>query len=143
MTEYKKVFVDTTPFIYFLDSDVNFGDRAREIFEEILQSEKQMLTSVITCEEYLVYPYRTRNKEKADAFMEFVSDCDIPIYPIDLGTAKKAAEIRAAYKDFKAMDSLQLAVACMQGCDLFLTNDKQLRQFKEISCVTLDDWKSR
>lgn len=141
MIEYKKVFLDTTPLIYFLDADVNYGDRVREIFEEILQSEKQVLTSVITCEEYLVYPYRMGNKEKADAFMDFVSDCDIPICPIDLATAKKAAEIRANYKDFKSMDSLQLAVACVQGCDLFLTNDKQLRQFKELLCVTLDDWK--
>lgn len=141
MTEYKKVFLDTTPLIYFLDADANFGDKVRGIFEEILQSEKQMFTSVITCAEYLVHPYRTGNQEKVDAFMEFVSDCNIPIFQIDLEMAKKAAGIRAEYKDFKAMDSLQLAVACIQKCDVFLTNDKQLRRFKEIPCITVADWK--
>ena len=40
------------------------------------------------------------------------------------------------------MDALQLASACTQGCDLFLTNDKQLRQFKELLCVTVDEWLS-
>lgn len=24
-------------------------------------------------------------------------------------------------------------------CDLFLTNDKQLRQFKEVKCITVDE----
>jgi len=37
------------------------------------------------------------------------------------------------------MDALQLATACVIGCDLFLTNDKQLRQFREIKCITLDE----
>ena len=27
MTEYNKVFLDTTPLIYFLDNDVNFGNK--------------------------------------------------------------------------------------------------------------------
>ncbi len=43
--------------------------------------------------------------------------------------AKKAAKIKADYKDFKTLDALHLACACVHGCDLFLTNDKQLRQF--------------
>ena len=37
------------------------------------------------------------------------------------------------------MDSLQLAATCLTGCDLFLTNDKQLRQFQEIKCITVDE----
>ena len=53
--------------------------------------------------------------------------------------AKKAAQIRAEYKGFKAMDALQLAAACLSGCDLFLTNDKQLRQFKEMKCITVEE----
>ena len=48
--------------------------------------------------------------------------------------------IRAQYKHFKAMDSLQLATAIESGCDLFLTNDNQLKQFSEIKCVTVEDW---
>ena len=38
------------------------------------------------------------------------------------------------------MDALQLATACITGCDLFLTNDKQLRQFEEIRCITVEEW---
>mgnify|MGYP003301959579 CR=1 FL=1 len=55
----------------------------------------------------ITYPYRTNNTEKIAAFFEFIEDCEIPVHPIDIETAKKAAEIRAEYKNFKTMDCLQ------------------------------------
>lgn len=30
-------------------------------------------------------------------------------------------------------------ISCLAECDLFLTNDKQLKQFKEIPCVTVGE----
>ena len=66
MTEYNKVFIDTTPLIYFLDNDPNFGNKAKQIFVEILSAGKQMITSTATCTEYLVYPFKTNNQDKID-----------------------------------------------------------------------------
>ena len=40
MTGYNKVFLDTAPLIYFLDDDVNFGQKAKSVFEEILSNGK-------------------------------------------------------------------------------------------------------
>lgn len=140
MTEYKKVFLDTTPLIYFLDDDIHFGLKTRQIFEEILYNDRLLLTSVLTCMEYLVHPYRTNNQAKIKACADFLNDCHIPVLSINLEIAIRAAQIRAAYKDFKSLDALQLATACVYGCDAFLTNDKQLRQFREIHCLTIDDW---
>ena len=37
------------------------------------------------------------------------------------------------------MNDLQLAVACLSGCDLFLINDKQLKRFKEIKCLAVEE----
>ena len=84
-------------------------------------------------------PYRMKDEKAIQSFWAFVQDAEVDVRPVDMKIALKAAEIRAEYK-FKAMDSLQLATACMSGCDLFLTNDKQLKQFKEISCVTVEEW---
>ena len=139
MTGYNRVFLDMTPLIYFLDDDEHFGDKTRMILEAILSNDKTVVSSVITCAEYLVYPYRTGNQQKIDAFFEFVEDCGIELNGVDTEIAKKAAQIRADYRDFKAMDSLQLAVAVCTGRDTFLTNDRQLRQFREINCVTVED----
>ena len=138
MTEYNKVFLDTAPLIYFLDNDVNFGQKAKSVFEEILSNGKTIVSSAITCHEYLVFPYRTHNQEKIDVFFEFTGSCGIELIPISAKIAETAAKIRAEYKDFKAMDSLQLAVSVETGCDIFLTNDKQLKQFNGIKCITLE-----
>ena len=140
MTDFKKVFLDTAPLIYFLDEDVKYGSKVQSILEQILNEEKMIVSSVITCEEYLVYPYRTGNREKIEVFFEFAEECDIVLTPITVEIAEKAASIRAEYDYFKAMDSLQLATAVLSGCDVFLTNDKQLKQFDEISCVTVEEW---
>ena len=74
-----------------------------------------------------------------DLFYAFMNEMDIQVKSIDERIAEKAAQIRAEYKFFKAVDALQLATACIMECDLFLTNDKQLRQFKEIKCITVDE----
>lgn len=140
MTEYKKVFLDTTPLIYFLDNDIHFGEKTKQILESILSEGKTIISSVITEMEYMVYPYRTNNPEKIDAFYDFLTDCDIELKQIDSEIARKASQIRAEYKDFKAMDALQLAAAVQTHCDVFLTNDKQLKQFKEVNCITVEEW---
>ncbi len=142
MTDYKKVFVDTAPFIYFIEKDINnpqYHDKVKKFFMSGYESSKEFFTSVITMEEYYVFPYRSNNRAYIDMFNRLVATTNMEIVEITQEIAKKAAQIRAEYKGFKAMDALQLAVACFVDCDLFLTNDKQLRQFKEIKCITVDE----
>ena len=64
---------------------------------------------------------------------------EIEVVSIDTEIAEQAARIRAQFKGFKAMDSLQIATAVMTGCEAFFTNDKQLRQEKSLPCLTMDD----
>lgn len=142
MTDYNKVFLDTAPFIYFIEKDSNnpqYFDNMKQFFEEGYRENKEFLTSVITMAEYFVFPYRNQKMSYIDSFHRLVDTLDMEIAEVDQEIAKKAAQIRAQYKSFKAMDALQLATACVTGCDLFLTNDKQLKQFTEIKCVTVDD----
>ena len=135
-----KVFLDTSPLIYLLDNDANFGERTKKILAALSEQEAALVTSVITCTEYLVVPYRNGNRPRIEAFWALVADYPIVLYPITQQVASKAAEIRAHYR-FKTMDSLQLAVACLEGCSMFLTNDKQLCQFAELPCRTVEEWR--
>ncbi len=142
MTDYKKVFVDTAPFIYFIEKDSNnpqYYDKVKNFFKKGYENNIEFVTSVITMEEYFVFPYRNKNNLLIEMFYRLVKITNMEIVEINEEIAKKAAQIRAEYKSFKAMDALQLAVACSLNCDLFLTNDKQLRQFKEIRCITVDE----
>ena len=142
MIGFKKVFVDTAPFIYFIEKDSNnpqYYEKVKAFFKYGYDSDKRFVSSVITMEEYFVFPYRTKAYSLIDMFNRLVATTDMEIVEINQEIAKKAAQIRAEYKGFKAMDALQLATACLFGCDLFLTNDKQLKQFKEIKCITVEE----
>ena len=99
----------------------------------------QVVTSTITIEEYLVFPYANGKMELIENFKRFIEYMKIEIINIDSEIAEKAAEIRGQFKHFKAMDSLQIAAAVVSKCDMFFTNDKQLRQEKELPCMTIDD----
>ena len=142
MTDYKKVFVDTAPFIYFIEKDDNnpqYYEKVKNFLRDGYDNDKKFVSSVITMEEYFVFPYRNQEYSLIDMFNRLVETTNMEIVEINQEIAKKAAQIRADYKGFKAMDALQLAVACLSACDLFLTNDKQLKQFKEIECVTVEE----
>ena len=141
MTEFNKiVYLDTAPIVYFLDKNPYYGDITKRIVSFLISVNAKMVSSTITCEEYLVYAYRTGYEYMERAFFDFLSDCQIEINDISRDIAKKAAHIRAEYKSFKAMDALQLATACIKGCDIFLTNDKQLLQFHELQCVMVEQF---
>ncbi|MBR3722939.1 MAG: type II toxin-antitoxin system VapC family toxin [Selenomonadaceae bacterium] len=140
LTDFKKIFIDTTPFIYFFTMDSVLHNKTEEIFKAIIKSDCDIVTSTVTCAEYLVYPYRNNNFLQVESFWGFLEDAGIVTHNIDKAVASKTAQIRAEYKYFKAFDCMQLAVACIKKCDLFLTNDRQLKQFKEISCVMIEDW---
>lgn len=64
---------------------------------------------------------------------------NIEVVNVDSEVAEQGAKLRGQYKNFKAMDALQIATAVISGCDMFFTNDKQLRQEKELPCMTIDD----
>ena len=137
VTGFKKVFIDTAPIIYYLQSSELYYANMKAFWNEY--NECDYVTSAITITEYLTYPYRREDMKLVNSFYAFINDMDILVKSIDERIAEKAAKIRAEYKSFKTMDALQLATACIMGCDLFLTNDKQLRQFKEIKCITVDE----
>lgn len=142
MTGYKRAFIDTAPFIYLIEKNEDnpqYFDKVKKFFDDGYNGDVDFVSSVITSEEYLVFPYRIRSQEYIDIFEKLIKTLEIDVVVIDERIAKKAAEIRAEYQSFKAMDALQLAAALLTGCDLFLTNDKRLRQFKEIKCITIDE----
>lgn len=142
MIDFEKAFIDTAPFIYYIEgskSNPKYSYKMKGFFRDSYENGKSLVTSVITIEEYNVFPYRMNNQELLYTFERLISALNMEIVNVDRSIAEKAAHIRAEYKDFKAMDALQLSTACIMGCDLFLSNDKQLRQFKEIQCVTVDE----
>jgi len=140
MIAFKRIFFDTSPLIYFLDANSIFKPQMDKIFYGILNNNIQFITSTVTVEEFLVFPYRNGDDSAINSFWTFINEGNINVLEIDVNIAVEAAKIHAEYRHIKTADALQLAAAICGDCDLFLTNDRQLRQFDKINCVTVEDW---
>lgn len=137
MTDFKKIFLDTAPIVYYLENNEMYYPVMKRFWRSAESCD--YVTSAVTVTEYLTYPYQQNEIKLINDFNAFIDGMEINIKSIDREIAEKAAKIRAEYKFFKTMDALQLATACLSGCDLVLTNDKQLKQFKEIKCLTVEE----
>ena len=111
MTGFKRVFVDTAPFIYYLENNAQYKESIKRFFTDCLENKVQIVTSVITVEEYLVFPYSSGKMEFADNFKRFFDYMGVEVVDINSMIAERGAKIRGQYKAFKAMDALQIATA--------------------------------
>ncbi len=92
---------------------MQYYEKVKNFFKYGYDNDKKFVTSVITMEEYFVFPYRNKEYSYIDMFNRLVETTDMEVVEINQEIAQKAAQIRAEYKGFKAMDALQLAVACL------------------------------
>ena len=72
MTEFKRVFIDTAPLIYYLENNSLYMESIKNFFTKCLKENIQIVTSAITIEEYLVFPYSSGKMEFADNFKRFI-----------------------------------------------------------------------
>ena len=138
MTAFKRAFVDSPIFIYCLEEHPSFGEKAMSFFLDCWERDVKIVTSAVTVAEYLVYPYAERRFDLIKNFRLFLQFMGIKVVDITPDIAEESARVRAASPGIKGMDALQIAAGIMSGCDLFLTNDEQLRQVKDIRCAMLD-----
>jgi predicted nucleic acid-binding protein len=80
----------------------------------------------------LVLPVRLGDAARIAAFETFFQSAVKEMAPFTRAVYDRAVQIRATTR-FKTPDALHLAVAVEAGCDTFLTNDQQLKQFTGIT----------
>lgn len=51
MTEYRRVFLDTAPIIYYLENNAQYKDLIKDFFAKCLKNNVQLVTSAITIED--------------------------------------------------------------------------------------------
>ena len=138
MMKVERVFIDTAPVIYYTQKDKNFYKKTVDILKNFQHC--QLVFSDITLAESCVYPCRENNFEWLNNLDNFIKKFTVEFIHTSNEIAIKSALIRAKFRSFHPFDSIQLATAVIGDCDLFFTNDKRLKKFDEINCVTLDDF---
>lgn len=126
----KRVFLDSAPIIYYIENHKIYQPVLDEIFTLADAGKISFISSSLTYLEVLVVPLKDNRLDLLKEYDRIFSYADsIEVIALDNKIAKLAAEIRAKY-NYKTPDSIQLATAIHSECDIFLTNDKQLKQDK-------------
>jgi predicted nucleic acid-binding protein len=142
MTDYKNVFLDTSPWIYLFEDYRGLGAVVENFLEENLRKKVKFQTSVISVMEFSVKPIRLGNKGTVEKFLEYLKTNNIVVTDVDIDAALLGADLRARYKFLKGMDAIQVATAIQSGNDIFFTNDQKLLAVKEIEVVIVKNLSS-
>lgn len=89
MKDFKQIFLDTAPIIYYLQRSEKYYTNMQYFWENYMDFD--YVTSTITITEYLTYPYRQKELKMINNFYSFVEDMDIGVREIDRSIAEKAA----------------------------------------------------
>ena len=135
----KKVFVDTNPFIYLLGEIEPYYNKVTKILSDSIKEDCEFYTSTITDAEILSKLYLDSDFENIEKYKKYLEKLEFLKCYINENVAQKAAELRAKYNSIKLPDALQLAAAIECACNVFLTNDKQLKQVQEANVLYLGD----
>ena len=134
-----RVFLDTAPVIYYVEENSHYLPRVEPVFSALDNGMLTAVTSSVTLAECLVMPFRQGRSELIEAFKDLIMAGDNTVFTsIDGAVAEKAGELRARY-GLALTDAFQVAAALLSDCDIFLTNDIDLKRVVEIEVLVLDE----
>ncbi len=135
------IFIDTAPIIYFIEAHPQFGPLAKEAVVAFQSGNLNAFSSVITLTEVLSKPIENGDEKLARKFTEFLKGGkNLNMIEISENIAETAGELRGRYSSLRTIDARQASAAINNGADAFLTNDKKLKQIKEIKVLLLTDY---
>jgi predicted nucleic acid-binding protein len=141
LVQINTIFIDTAPVIYYIEAHPQFGPLTKEVVTAFQSGNLNAFSSVITLTEVLPKPIEAGNEKLARKFAEFLKyGKNLSLIEISAGIAERAGRLRGQYVGLRTVDAIQLSAAIDVGADGFLTNDKKLKQIKEIKVLVLKDF---
>jgi len=141
LAQINSIFIDTAPIIYYIEAHKQFGPLAKKVVEAFQSGAVDAFSSVITLAEVLPKPVQVGQEGLARKFAEFLkAGRNLSLIEISATIAEKAGRLRGHYPSLRALDAIQISVALDVGVDVFLTNDKKLKQIQELRVLVLSDY---
>ncbi len=135
----KKVFIDTNPIIYLVSQQEPFYSKVVKFMSDCIADDAEFYTSTITDAEFLVKPFEDDDEKQIENYRNLLTSLEFLKCFINEQVGERAARIKAKYHNIKLGDALQLAASIDCNCDIFLTNDKQLKQVTEAKVSYIGD----
>jgi len=133
----RKVYLDTALYIYVLEQNKTFYNKAFNVFDSEFSAGSIICSSPLVLLELLRHNSLKENPEKFEKAKSLYYE--IPnayIYELDTDIATSAASIGVKY-NLSLPDSIHLATAIEADCNIFYTNDRKLSKIKELKIVQI------
>lgn len=124
-----RLYLDTSPIIFVVE---RVEPHCATVAARISQPDLALVTCELAWLETRVKPLKNNDAALLADFELFFEESLASVLPLDRRTMTKAAELRAAHR-FKTPDAIHLAAAILGHCDVFYTNDHDLKRCPEIS----------
>ena len=134
--------IDTAPIIYYIEEHPKYLPIVDKIFPRLSSATNSVyaISSIFTLTEVLPQPLRQNEFELAQRYRNFLlKSRNFVLFPVDAIIAEHAAQIRAQYQ-YRTPDAIQLATGVEHNATLFITNDKRLKNFSDLTVIALDDF---
>lgn len=122
-------YLDAVVVIYLVEQPTGFGPRASAALTKL--GPQDIVATDLLRMERLILPRRTGNSTLEADFIRFLTT-GTTWAALDTAVFDRALELRAKYPFLKTPDSLHLAVAINQRCDVFVTNEPKLARVTEL-----------
>ena len=131
------VFLDSVIIIiYLVEGPDPYRVKAQARLAEMAAANDKFATSDLARLECRVKPIRLKDASLLASYDAFFNDPNFRVDSLPGTVFKRTTGIRARY-NFKLGDSLNLATALEHGCHRFLTNDRGLGRFPDITVEVL------
>jgi len=134
--KYKLIGIDSNLFIYHFEENPQFVSATQLVFNHLSDGNLKAATSIISVIEILSYPLPPKILKQIEESFQLVPN--LTVYDVDGAIAKEAAKIRRKH-GFRLPDAIQLATAKKAKADIFITNDRSLRQFKSLKVILITE----
>jgi predicted nucleic acid-binding protein len=129
--------VDTMLFVYHFEAHPHFGSAAGRLLAAVEAGRCRLVVSVLALLEALVIPKRQGDEVLCRRYRDFFDAFpNLTVVPVGPEVAEAAAELRASH-GLRTPDALHLATARHAGADLFVTEDRRVRELPDLAVRSL------
>ncbi len=136
------VLLDTSVFIYYLEEVEPYCFLAEEIFNDVIDTNIIGFLSAISVTEFVTKPLATGKVAEVERFKRFLSSLSIQVLTVTYEIAERAGKLRSQYPSIRTPDALIVATALEGDCNIFVTNDKNLKKLEVcgLNVIVLEDF---
>lgn len=134
--------LDTSVFIYYLEEVEPYCFLGEEIFNDIVDRNIRGFLSAISVTDFVTKPFADGKVAEVERFKRFLSSLSIQVLTVTYEIAERAGKLRSQYPSIRTPDALIVATALENGCNIFVTNDKNLKKLEAcgLTVIILEDF---